>query len=193
MIESAEIRQAARALRAGKLVIVPTETVYGVAADPRAPAAVEAIYRAKQREAGKPIPLLAADLAAVRHAGAELGPVEERLAQRFWPGPLTLVLRVGSGTEGFRVPRHDVARALLREMGGLLRVTSANRSGRPPAVTAAEAARMLGAAVAAVLDDGPAAGGQPSTVVRAHGGSIEILREGAIPEAEVRRTARDDA
>ena len=112
------IVDAAAALARGALVVVPTETVYGLAADPRVPGAVELIYGAKNRARRKPITLLAADAAQVRAAcGGRLGARAQRLAAKYWPGPLTLVLKTREGFEGFRVPDHAVARALLREAG----------------------------------------------------------------------------
>lgn len=181
----AAINQAADALRGGSLVIMPTDTVYGVAADACAPGAVEKIYQAKSRERGKPIPLLAADIRQVETYGAAFGAMERRLAEKFWPGPLTLVLRVGSVTEGFRVPGHDVSLELLHVAGGILRVTSANVSGEPPALTAGDAIKALGDCVDVVLDAGRVPGGIPSTVARVENGRIIILREGAISVAEL--------
>lgn len=178
-----EIAQAAGWLRRGQLVILPTETVYGLAADPLIPAALDKLYEAKGRPAQKPITLLAADLAQVAAFGVRWTPEAHCLARRFFPGPLTLVLETGSGAwEGFRIPDHPVALALLRKMGRPLAVTSANRSGAPAAQTAAEAAATLGAQVALALDAGPSRGGIPSTVVKISRGRLEILRLGALPE-----------
>jgi L-threonylcarbamoyladenylate synthase len=174
------IMAAAASLRGGSLVVVPTDTVYGVAADARLPGAVEQIYAAKSRERGKPIPILAAGMVEIEAFGADFCSLERRLATSFWPGPLTLVLKAGQGTEGFRVPDHDVALELLREVGGVLRVTSANVSGESPALTAEEAVAALGGSVDMVLDAGRAPGGVPSTVARVENGKIVILREGAI-------------
>jgi len=188
--EAAAIRTAAALLRGGRLVVVPTDTVYGVAADPRAPGAEQRLAAAKARDPAKPVALLAPDLDSVRAGGARLTAADERLAAAFWPGPLTLVLPTPGGPEGFRVPDHRIMLALLREVGGLLRVSSANLSGEPPALTAAEAARALGAAVAVVLDAGPAPGGAPSTVVKTEEGAVRILRAGAIPAARIEAVSR---
>ncbi|MDI6774593.1 MAG: L-threonylcarbamoyladenylate synthase [Verrucomicrobiota bacterium] len=184
--DRAAIQAAAEALRRGALAVIPTDTVYGLAGDPRAPGVLDRLFEAKGRDRNKPIPFLVAGLDAVAACGAELNGIEQRLARRFWPGPLTLVLNVGSWTEGFRVPNHEVALALLREVGGSLRATSANLSGEPPALTADDARRALGAAVDAILDGGPVQGGAPSTVVKVEQGTIRILRSGAISEAELR-------
>ncbi|MBN1558229.1 MAG: threonylcarbamoyl-AMP synthase [Lentisphaerae bacterium] len=179
------VSRAAEALRGGKLAVIPTDTVYGVAAHPDAADAAARLYAAKGRAADKPVALLAADLGAVERWGAVLPAPARRLAEAYWPGPLTLVLRVrgasGAGAEeGFRVPACALTQALLRACGGVLRVSSANRSGAPPALTAAEAAAALGEAVDVILDAGPAPGGVASTVVRVAGDTLEILREGAV-------------
>ncbi len=185
------IRRAAAALKRGELVVVPTETVYGVAARADSAAARERLYAAKGRAESKRIARFADGLAAVRAAGARVDAAAERLATAFWPGPLTLVLEMASGEwEGFRVPDHAVALAWLRELGGVApAVTSANRSGEPPARTADEAWAALAPHVAVALDAGPVADGVPSTVVKAGAGGVEILREGALGRAEILRAA----
>jgi len=176
------------ALRRGALVILPTDTVYGIAADPGAPGAEERLFRAKRRPDNKPITLLAADIRQVEAARAELGAAGRALANRYWPGALTLVLKTGDTWEGFRVPNHPVALAILKAAGGMLRVTSANMSGEPPALTAAAAVAALGPAVELAVDAGPAPGGVPSTVVRIADNRCAVLREGAIPGAEIAAT-----
>lgn len=181
------IGEAAAALTRGVLVIVPTETVYGLAADPRFPGAETAIFAAKGRPDHKPVTLFAADVEQVKARGAVLDEAGEKLARSFWPGPLTLVLKTPDGFTGFRVPDHAVPLALLRAVGSVLSVTSANRSGEPPAITADAAAAALGSRVALILDAGRSPGGVPSTVVRVDGDEVQVLREGAISEAEIRR------
>ena len=183
------IGRAADALRNGSLVIMPTDTVYGVAADARVAEWAEKIYRAKNRERGKPIPILAADLRQVEGYGAEFDRVEKTLAERFWPGPLTLVLRAGGGTEGFRVPACGIALELLRAVGGVLRVTSANLSGESPALTIEEAIVSIGGYVDIVLDAGAASGGIPSTVAKVENGKVVVLRQGAISAEELSAVA----
>ncbi|MDD4870733.1 MAG: L-threonylcarbamoyladenylate synthase [Kiritimatiellae bacterium] len=179
------INRAAGVLRGGSLVIVPTDTVYGVAADARIKDAEEKIYRAKGRERGKPIPILAADIGQVEKYGVEFDRIERKLAEKFWPGALTLVLMTSAGTEGFRVPDYDVALELLRAAGGVLRVTSANVSGEPPALTADEAINVIGGSVELVLDAGRVPGGIPSTVAKVENGRVIVLREGAISADEL--------
>jgi protein-tyrosine phosphatase len=183
--EPALISEATRALRSGGLVIIPTETVYGVAADPGVKGSVERIYAAKERDRGKPIPLLAFGLEDVERQKAIFPLWARRLAKRYWPGPLTLVLRCGEGTEGFRVPDHAVARAVLKASGGLLRVTSANISGAPAARTAEAALEALGGSVTLALDSGLAGLGVESTVVDATGETPVILRQGALSRETV--------
>lgn len=183
--DPAAIREAAQALREGALVVIPTETVYGLAADPRLAGAEDRICAAKGRDRGKPIPLLASSLAVVERHGGVFPAYARRLARRYWPGPLTLVLKCGDRTEGFRVPDHAVAQAVLKAAGGILRVTSANVSGEPAALEAKTAAAALGDRVRLVLDAGPGLVGRESTVVDATGATPLVLREGAIPPEQV--------
>lgn len=183
--EPSAIARACEALRAGRLIIMPTETVYGLAADAAAGEAARLIYAAKGRDEGKPLPLMVASVDQAEAAGAVFEPAARLLAARFWPGPLTLVLPAGGGEEGIRVPDHPVALALLAAMGRGLRVTSANRSGEPPALTAPDAARALAGRVALALDAGPCRIGQASTVLRLRGGRPEILRPGALSRQAV--------
>lgn len=180
--------------RAGGIVVVPTDTVYGVAASPDSAEALAKIVAAKGRDPSKPCQLLAASPGAAAAAGIPMPPPAAALAGAFWPGALTLVLDLpGGGTEGVRVPDHPVARALCEAAGGMLRCTSANRSGEPPALTAGEAAAALPDADA-VVDAGPAAGGVASSVVKVGpDGSLSVFREGAIPRARLEAAIKDRA
>ena len=188
--DPAALAAVAAHLRAGGLAIVPTETVYGVAADPQAPGAVKRIYAVKGRDARKPLPLLAASRDQILAFGARLAPPAQRLAERFWPGPLTLVLPVrGGGEEGFRIPAHPVMQALLEQVGHPLRVTSANRSGQPAARTCGEALDAIGPGVAAALDAGPCRFGQASSVVRVGVAGIEVIRAGVLSATALREAA----
>jgi len=189
VITPATIEEAAAILRSGRLVVAPTDTVYGVCAHPTLPDAIEQLFVVKGRPETKPIPLLLADAAAVSVIGAELSEPEQKLVDAFWPGALTLIVETPNGSEGVRVPDHDDMRALLRACGGVLRVTSANLSGEPPALTADEARRPLGDRVAMILDGGPVRGGVPSSVVRVSGGRLEVLREGALSASELHTVA----
>lgn len=175
-------------LRQGALVILPTDTVYGVAADPGtlgADGAAERLCRVKHRPTNKPITLLATDSRQVEAAQAQLGVIGHALAKLYWPGALTMVLKTGNTWKGFRVPNHPVTLAILKAMRGGLCVTSANLSGAMPALTAVAAATALGSAVELALDAGPAPGGMPSTVIKIWPDRCDILREGAIPGDQI--------
>ena len=188
------IRRACDLLEAGELVGVPTETVYGIAADP---AHIEKIYAAKERDRGKPIARLAASLEQVEALGADFGKDGRKLAQKYWPGPLTLVLETPEGTTGFRVPDHEVPLALARAFGKPIALTSANKSGDQDALNAQEAFQTLEAAVPLFLDDFqtleksdekvPTIGKMPSTVVQCLENETKILREGAVSKKEVEK------
>ena len=182
--QAAAVERAAVALEAGALVILPTETVYGLAADARRPDALARIYAAKCRDAGKPVAFLASDVAAIEAYGATLSPLACQLAARHWPGALTLVLPCGEGFEGFRVPDHELARMIVSRCGGLLRVTSANASGEPAATRVEEALSALADHVELALDTGSVEGGEASTVVRVVENRLELLRQGPIVIAD---------
>lgn len=187
--EANAIRRVAQALQRGGLAIIPTDTVYGIAAHPACSAAVERLFGAKRRDAGKPVALLACDIATIEGYGAQLDETLRRLAARFWPGALTVVLSTPQGSEGFRIPAFEPTLRLLRECGGSLRTSSANLSGAAPALTADAAVRTLGADVEVVLDAGPVSGGVASTVVGMEQGRLLILREGAISADAIRAAA----
>ena len=175
------IRRAAEFLRAGELVIVPTETVYGVAVRADFPGGMVRLFAAKGRDEGKPVAFFAENVEQVRAAGVRVNSMAERLAAAFWPGPLTMVLQNSTGgLDGFRVPDHPVALAWVRELGLLPAVTSANRSGESAALTAQEAWAALAPHVALALDAGVAGEGQASTVVKVLESEIVLLREGPI-------------
>ena len=171
---------------AGGVVVLPTDTVYGIAAHPGRPEALARICTIKGRPTGKPIALLVSDSEAVEHFGAKFHCVAKRLASMYWPGALTLVLPCGDGFEGFRVPAHEDARALIAACGGILRVTSANLSGEMPATCAVESLKDVGLEADLVLDGGVSRGGVPSTVVKVTtDGKLTVIREGAIPAKEI--------
>ncbi len=203
-----QIELVSKALKKGSLAVIPTDTVYGIAADPAKPSAVKRLYIAKGRDKSKQIPLLAYSLAEVEKYGAVLNDAERRLAAKFWPGPLTMVLKVsrpGSAGqkgkragkskpmfEGFRVPACEVTLRLLSMTGGVLRVTSANISGDQPAVTAQEAVAALGDYAEIVLDAGRTEGNVASSVVKVgEDGKITILREGAVSREEMESVLGD--
>jgi len=184
----AAVVAAAAALRRGEVVAVPTETVYGLAALPGHAAKLVA---AKGRDEGKPFAWAFADRAAAASLVDLSARGPRKLAERFWPGPLTLVARRrdGDGTLGVRVPGHPFCTALLRELGTPLLLTSANRSGAPDAVDAAGVAAALDGAIALIVDGGRAALGQASTVVSFAAERPLIQREGLIDRSMVLRTA----
>jgi L-threonylcarbamoyladenylate synthase len=187
--------RAADILRAGGLVVFPTDTFYGLAADPRQPDAVSRVFGVKGRSATAALPLIAADLEQVRAAATSLSSATLALAEAFWPGPLTLIVEAapaivegvhgGTGTVAIRVPAHAVARALAARFGYPVVSTSANRSGEPATAIAAAAASSLGDAVELVLDGGATPGNVPSTIVDARGAEPVLLRLGAVPFSSV--------
>jgi tRNA threonylcarbamoyl adenosine modification protein (Sua5/YciO/YrdC/YwlC family) len=181
------IRRACVLLEAGELVVVPTETVYGIAC---APEHLEKLYAAKERDRGKPIARLAASLEQVKALGAKFGKDGLRLAEKYWPGPLTLVLETPEGMTGFRVPNHEVPLAFARAFGRPIALTSANKSGGSDAVTAQEAFERLEDRVALFLDAGECTGKPPSTVVFCTKDHFKILREGAISPDELNGAGR---
>jgi L-threonylcarbamoyladenylate synthase len=182
-------------LRAGGIVAVPTDTVYGIAADIALPDAIERLFAAKGRPPERAVAVLLADAAQASLLGV-MSPAAAVLADRFWPGGLTLVLPVrpearlprvlaaGAPTVGVRVPDHPTPRALAAALGPLP-TTSANRSGEADARDAQEILDRLGDALAMVIDDGPVRGGPASTVVDCTLEWPSILREGAIPSSEL--------
>lgn len=178
------------ALHAGKLLVLPTDTVYGVASSLNE-AAIDRIFAAKQRPTERAIPVLLSGIEAVPLVAREFPDTAQRLAAAFWPGPLTLALPKRDDlpanlthlpTVGVRVPAHDGARAILAAVGGALAVTSANRSDNPPACNILEAIQAFLDHVALYLDGGPCPGGVPSTVVTFEGDHLRVLREGPISE-----------
>jgi L-threonylcarbamoyladenylate synthase len=193
--DAAAIARAAAALRGGGLVILPTETVYGLAADASNPRAVAAVYEAKGRPAFNPLIAHVADVAMAQRI-ARFDERALRLARRFWPGPLTLVLpvadpaavcdlaRAGLDTVAVRAPAHPMAHALLQAFGGPIVAPSANRSGRPSPTTYLDAIEETGESAEAALDGGPCRIGLESTVV-ALLDEPRLLRPGAITRGEI--------
>jgi L-threonylcarbamoyladenylate synthase len=180
-------------LQLGGLVAFPTDTVYGVGALAFDGVAVKSIYAAKDRPLEKAIPVLIGDADDFAKVSIEIPEIALKLAARFWPGPLTLVVRKhpelpeavsAETTVGVRIPDHPVALALLRLVGPMA-VTSANLSGQPSPSTAEEVFIQLGGRIALILDGGKTPGGVPSTVVDCLGEAPQVLRIGAISKNEI--------
>ena len=193
------IAEAVRILSAGGLVAFPTDTVYGVGAHALQPQAVEKIYAAKIRPRDKAIPLLLATTDDLSLVAENVPPVAHLLAERFWPGGLTLVLRkraivseaVSPGpTVAVRVPDHGVAQALIAALGVPLAATSANLAGNPSPVTAQEVMAELAGRIELILDGGPCPGGVPSTVLDLTTDPPTVLRSGAITVEDIRDILR---
>ena len=176
-----------RALADGRLLAVPTESSYGLAVDPRSGAGVETVYRLKERDRGKPLPVVAADLAQAVDLGIEANEAV-RVAEARWPAPLTVVAPLrpgvsvpaaaGGRTLAVRVPAHERLRGLLRALGHPLTATSANRSGEPAICGPAALEPILGGAGALVVGGETMPGGPPSTVVSWSSAGLRVLRRG---------------
>jgi len=189
------MQEAAEALRGGGLVAFPTETVYGLGADAENPAAVARIFAAKGRPAEHPLIVHIANPGQLTHWAKDIPPAAWLLAQRYWPGPLTLILRRasrvpdivtgGQDTVGLRVPDHPLALALLKAFGGGIAAPSANRFGRVSPTTAAHVREELGEAMDFILDGGPCRVGIESTILDLSGHQPRLLRPGAVTIAEI--------
>jgi tRNA threonylcarbamoyl adenosine modification protein (Sua5/YciO/YrdC/YwlC family) len=186
---AAGLKAAVEAVRRGELIVLPTDTVYGIGADAFSPAAVAGLLAAKRRGRDMPPPVLVGTVSAATALIEDMDNIGRRMIEEFWPGGLTLVCRVSrsltwdlgdtEGTVAVRMPLHSFALDLLKETGPLA-VSSANVSGQPAATTADEAEQQLGDEVAVILDGGPAAGGVASTIVDVTGVMPRLLRAGAI-------------
>ncbi|HEY6479496.1 MAG TPA: L-threonylcarbamoyladenylate synthase [Streptosporangiaceae bacterium] len=189
---------AATSVLSGELVVLPTDTVYGVGADAFSPAAVTRLLAAKGRGRDMPPPVLVGSTRAASALVEDLGPWGQQLIDEFWPGGLTIVCRAqrtlnwdlgdAKGTVAVRMPQDQVTLDLLRETGPMA-VTSANLTGKPAATTAEQAREQLGDAVAVYLDGGASAGGQASTIVDLTGDVPRLLRQGAISIGRLREIA----
>jgi L-threonylcarbamoyladenylate synthase len=182
-------------ISSGGVIAYPTDTFYGLGADPANPAAVKRLFEIKDRQKDQPILLLLADAKDVVAWAADITPHASVLMKRFWPGPLTLVfkakagvppeLTAGTGTIGLRVPGSELTRGLIRFLGHALTGTSANLSGRSSLRTARETAEAIGDLADLILDGGETAGGKPSTVVDVSIDPPRVIREGAISSQDV--------
>lgn len=190
-----QIKQGITILKQGGVIAYPTDTIYGLGCSAYLPEAVERVYRIKQRPRNMALPILLASVTRIAEVAVDISPVAWRLAERFLPGALTLVLKkadsvpdivtAGGKTVAVRVPAHPVTIALIEGLGTPLVGTSANISGQPNPLTAADVRRQLGNKVDLIIDGGRCPGGTESTVVDLTGERPQILREGAIKRGEV--------
>jgi L-threonylcarbamoyladenylate synthase len=189
---------AVQAIARGGVVAMPTDTLYGLAVDPFQPSAVDRVFAVKGRAAERALPLVAANLEQVIGRLGPLPPIAAVLAERFWPGPLTLLVAApqslpplvvgGTGRVGVRVPNHRVTRMLCRACSSPLTATSANTSGAPSSADPDEVARALGDRIDVLIDAGVTPGGAPSTIVDATGDAPVLIRAGAIDWTEILAT-----
>ena len=194
-VSDSEIAHAVEILRAGRLVAFPTETVYGLGADTSNPAALHRLYEAKGRPTSHPVIVHVRGASDLPRWAREVPPVALRLTERFWPGPLTLVLKRAAGvldqvtggedTVGLRAPAHPVAQRLLQAFSGGIAAPSANRFGRLSPTTAQHVLDELGNAVDLVLDGGACEVGIESTIIDLSSGTPVLLRPGRIGTAEI--------
>jgi tRNA threonylcarbamoyl adenosine modification protein (Sua5/YciO/YrdC/YwlC family) len=194
------IAAAAEAVRGGEVVVLPTDTVYGVGVDAFAADAVAAVLAVKGRGRDMPLPVLVPNQQTVDGLAANVPAYARDLINAFWPGPLTLVLHAQSslmwdlgetnGTVALRMPQNDITLRLLTEVGPMA-VTSANTSGQTPATTILDAATQLGSAVSVYLDAGPSAGGLASTILDCTRESPVILRAGAVSSGQMQAVLGD--
>jgi L-threonylcarbamoyladenylate synthase len=200
-VDPESLKEAGRLLKAGQLVVFPTETVYGLGANALDPAAVQRIFDAKGRPADNPLIVHVASIEAAKKLVASWPPLADRFARAFWPGPLTLVLprdpkvpdlvTAGLDSVAIRVPAHPAAQAVLRAAGVPIAAPSANTSGRPSPTTAQHAETDLGDKVQLYLDGGPATVGLESTVVSLLSEVPVVLRVGAIPQEVLQKMVKD--
>ena len=184
------IAEAAKWIALGRVVAIPTDTLYGLAVDPFQADAVARIFDVKGRSADRALPLIAADAAQVAAALGTLSALARQFADRYWPGPLTLLLAApgglarnvtgGSGTVGVRVPAHAIARGICAACDRLVTATSANISGGAPTSDPDVVEKVLGDRVDFLLDAGPTPGGAASTIVDVTGAEPRLIRDGAI-------------
>ena len=189
------IQEAAKWILNGGVVAIPTDTVYGLACDPFRADAVARVFAVKGRAAERALPLVASNAAQVAAHLGTLPPLGARLAERFWPGPLTLIVAApaslvrdvtgDTGTVGVRVPADEVARAIAAACGRPITATSANLSGEPATGSPDEVERTLGDRVDLLIDTGPTRGGPPSTIVDVTSAEPRLVRAGAIAWDEI--------
>jgi L-threonylcarbamoyladenylate synthase len=195
------IEWAAEQLIAGGVIAMPTDTVYGIAASLAHPEALRRIFEIKGRPEHMPLPVLVASPAMAQHLASQITDDIELLLDRYWPGPLTVVVpanpgipvevTAGGSTIGLRMPNHPLAIDVINRAGGAIACTSANRSGEPPACDAQKVAETIGRELSLILDGGISPGGVPSTVIEFAGRELIVHRDGAIPSEHLQATWDD--
>ncbi len=187
-LDRATLAKAVACLKRGGLVVYPTETAYALGCDPENTAAIKKLFSLKKRDASKPLPMISASLSIARRF-VKLDRYAAMLAHAFWPGPLTLVAPAAKGKKwlAVRVSPSPWAKALSLGLGKPIISTSANLSGRTTRYDAASVLRDLGTVPDLVLDAGALKNVPPSTIVRAEGGVMKLLRQGAITEDDIHR------
>ena len=194
------LNQAVELLKDGGVVAFPTDTVYGVGVDPLQPQAVRKLYRIKGRPDDKPIAILVGSIEDVERVAQSPSETFSRLADRFWPGGLTLILEArdlppeitaAGSTVGVRMPNHPLTLELLRAFGGPIATTSANRSGEDPATSASEVDAQLGDRVNLIVDGGDTITKVASTVLDLSASPPRILRHGGISEQMLMECLKD--
>jgi L-threonylcarbamoyladenylate synthase len=191
------LEEAARLVRSGGLVAFPTETYYGLAADPFSDTALGKLFTLKGRPPGKPILTLIESIGQLPRLTTEIPDLFRPLMDRFWPGPLTLVFKArpelsshltgGGSTVGVRVSSHPLAQELANRAGGIITATSANLSGQSPAASAEEVAAHFEHGLDLILNGGRTEGGKPSTILGMKAGQLVILREGMVAAEDIAR------
>lgn len=182
-----DLEQCCLTLSRGGMICYPTETFYGLGIDPWNVKGRERLYRAKGREAGKDLPVIAGDFPMVERVCETLDPRVRLLASRFWPGPLTLVLplKAANTTLAVRVSAHPIARQISQAFGAPIVSTSANRSGEPPVAHPEQLPQHVLSEVDILVDAGQTPGNEPSTIVSFTAEGVQILREGAVAAADI--------
>ena len=193
--EADRVARAAGLIRRGEVIAIPTDTLYGLAANPFDNAAVERVFAIKGRPRNNPLLLLVDSLEMASELAAQLPVPFHKLARQFWPGPLTIVVSAsaklpsavtaGTGTIGLRLPQASIAVALIRAAGCPITATSANLSGEQDSSSAEQVERSLGKCLPLILDGGPRRNEKPSTVLDLSGAAWQIVREGAIPRRDI--------
>jgi len=180
--EGKKIREAADILRRGGIVAIPTETVFGLACDFANTEAIKRLYAIKKRPEDKPFAIQVASIDKILDFTGPLSPVIEKALNRFWPGPLTIIIESKKGKKGFRIPDNRAALALLSEIGRPLAVTSANTSGENALISVKDVARCFSGLIDAIIDDGNEISGIESTILDCTVTPFKILRKGAIAD-----------